>query len=96
MKNADEGSTIASSKRVLESEIAVGRRDEVREKVRLNKSEGTKRKGRIGFADEDAKRKAPLYESIFLSRHADNTCPATLEKCTCLLRDGRQQRLQND
>lgn len=60
---------------------------EGREKVRPNKSEGTKGEGRIEFADEGAKRKAPLYESIFLSCHADNICPAILEKCTCLPRD---------
>jgi len=87
MRNASKfRSTVASSKRVLES----GRKEsEVREKVRSNKSEGTKGEGRIGFADEDIKRKAPLYESIFLSCHVDNICPATLEKCTYFLQDER-------
>jgi hypothetical protein len=62
------------------------KKGEVREKIgrKSGKSKGIKGEGRIGFADEGAKRKVPLYESVFLFRHVDNTCPAILEKCTCL------------
>lgn len=92
MKNEIEGSTVVVADRgeCLKANWRLEDGRGAREKVQANKSEDTKRDGRIGFADEGAKRKAPLYESIFLFCQVDNTCPAIPEKCIYLLRDGTQ------